>query len=75
MVRTKARLRTKVWWPEMDKQVESVIRSCYPCQLVEPRPRPEPIKSTKMPERSWSELAVDMLDLGGECHLLVLIDY
>ena len=75
MVRTKARLRSKVWWPQIDKHIESVIRSCHPCQLVGPRPRPEPIKSSEMPERPWSELAIDLLDLPGEFHLLVLIDY
>ena len=36
MVRTKARLREKVWWPRMDKQVEETIRACHPCQLVGP---------------------------------------
>ena len=75
MVRTKARLRGKVWWPQIDKQVESFIRSCHPCQLVCPRPKPEPIKSTKMPDRPWSELAVDLLEVPGGNHLLVLIDY
>jgi hypothetical protein len=75
IVRTKARLRTKVWWPEIDKQVETLIHSCYPCQLVSPKPKPEPIKSTKLPERAWSEVAIDLLDIPGVGHLLVLIDY
>ena len=30
MVRTKARLREKVWWPQMDKQVEDTIRAAIP---------------------------------------------
>ena len=33
IVRTKSRLREKVWWPNIDKQVESFIKACYPCQL------------------------------------------
>ena len=36
MVRTKARLREKVWWVGKDKQVEEVVRACHPCQLVGP---------------------------------------
>ena len=59
----------------MDKQVELFICSCHPCQLVCPRPKPEPIKSTKMPDRPWSELAVDLLEIPGGNHLLVLIYY
>ena len=31
MVRTRARLWEKVWWPPMDKKVEKAIRECHPC--------------------------------------------
>ena len=31
MVRTKASLRERVWWPQIDKQVEEAIRACHPC--------------------------------------------
>ena len=48
VVRTKVRLREKVWWPGMDKQVEE-MRACHPCQLIEPRAKPEPVKSTRLP--------------------------
>ncbi|KAK2561922.1 hypothetical protein P5673_015342 [Acropora cervicornis] len=34
----------KVWWPNLDKQVEKLITACYLCQLVGPRPKPEPIE-------------------------------
>ena len=53
MVRTKARLREKVWWPQMDKQVEDAIRSCHPCQLVGPRGKPEPVRSSSLPDGPW----------------------
>ena len=42
IVRKKSRLREMVWWPNIDKQVESFIKACYPCQLVARQPRPEP---------------------------------
>jgi hypothetical protein len=34
ITRTKARLREKVWWPNMDKQVEQLVKACYQCQLA-----------------------------------------
>ena len=61
MVRTKSQSREKVWWPNLDKQVEKLIRACHPCQLVGPRPKPEPIRSTPLPQGPWSEIAVDLL--------------
>uniref|UniRef100_X2B2P8 Integrase zinc-binding domain-containing protein n=1 Tax=Capitella teleta TaxID=283909 RepID=X2B2P8_CAPTE len=42
-VRTKSRLREKVWWPRMAKQAEHKVKKCYPCQLVSRSARPEPI--------------------------------
>ena len=56
MVRTKARLREKVWWSQMDKQVEDAIRSCHPCQLVGPRAKPEPVRSSSLPDGPWQEI-------------------
>lgn len=75
MVRTKARLRDKVWWPKMDKKVEKLIRACHPCQLVGPRPKPEPIRSSQLPDRPWQDISIDLLDVPHNNHLLVIIDY
>ena len=75
MVRTKARLRQKVWWPQMDKQVEDAIRSCHPCQLVGPRAKPEPLRSSSLPDRPWQEISVDLLEISNGEHLLVVVDY
>ena len=75
MVRTTARLREKVWWPRMDKQVEEVVRACHPCQLVGPRAKPEPVKSTRLPEGPSKEISIDLLDVSSDEHLLVEVDY
>ena len=39
VVSMKQRLRTKVWWPKLEKDVEKFVRTCDGCQLVS---RPEP---------------------------------
>ena len=75
MVRTKARLREKVWWPQMDRQVEDAIRSCHPCQLVGPRAKPEPARSSSLPDGPWQEISVDFLEISNGEHLLVVVDY
>ena len=72
MVQPKSRLREKVWWPDLDKKVEKLIRACYQCQLVGPRPKLEPIRSTSLPQGPWSEIAVEIPKNG---HLLVVVDY
>ena len=31
IVAMKGRLRTKVWWPRIDKDVENLVRTCKGC--------------------------------------------
>ena len=64
----------KVWWPNMDKQVEQFVKTCHPCQLVSPRSKAEPIRSTTLPEVPWGDIAVDLLEIPGGNHLLVVVD-
>ena len=75
IVRPKSRSREKVWWPDMEKQVDRLVRTCYPCQLAGPRPKPEPIRSTPLPQGLWRENAVDLLEIPNKVHLLVVVDY
>ncbi|XP_064462820.1 uncharacterized protein K02A2.6-like [Ornithodoros turicata] len=76
IVKTKQLLRTKVWWPNMDKHVEESIRQCPSCQLVTIENQPQPIKSTPLPARPWEELALDICGpLPSAEYVLVLVDY
>ena len=75
IVRTKARLRSRAWWPGVDHEVEKLIQGCYPCQLVGSRPKPEPLRSTKLPEGPWFDIATDLLEVTNGQHLLVVTDY
>ena len=76
IVRVKERLRSKVWWPGIDKDAERKCRQCYGCQLVTKENITPPVKTTKMPESPWQDLALDLLGPipTGE-YLLVLVDY
>ena len=59
----------------MDKQEEDAIRSCHPCQLVGPRAKPEPVRSSSLPDRPWKEISVNLLEISNGEHLLVVVDY
>ena len=60
MTKTKQRIRSKLWWPIMDKDIEQHIRTCHPCQIVGKPDRPEPVQPTKLPDEPWNELAIDV---------------
>jgi len=76
IVKMKERLRSKVWWPGVDKDAERKCRECYGCQLVMKENITPPVKTTKMPERPWQNLALDLLGpMPTAEYLLVLVDY
>ena len=76
ILKTKERLRSKVWWPGIDKEAEKKCRECFGCQMVSKHVPPPPIKPTRLPERAWQEIAVDLLGpLPTGEHLLVVVDY
>ena len=76
VVKTKERLRTKVWWPGMNREGERRCAECYGCQLVTKNVPPPPLKPISMPQQPWEELALDLLGpLPSGDSLLVLVDY
>jgi len=76
IVKTKQRLRLKVWWPGIDKEAEILCRSCRSCQLVSSSDAPSPVTPTKMPSGPWKFVSIDLLGpLPDGRSLVVLVDY
>jgi transposase InsO family protein len=77
IVKTKRLLRSKVWFPNIDKMVEETIQNCLPCQAATSgnHPPPDPLHMTHLPSAPWKEVATDFLGPfpTGE-YLLVVID-
>ena len=57
----KHRLRTKVWFPTMDKLAEAYCVSCKERQLVHGVTSKPPCRMTQLPEKPWEFLAIDLL--------------
>ena len=76
IVGTKQHLRTKVWWPGMDRAAEKYCKSCHGCQITSRPDAPEPLRPTTLPEGPWQALAVDLPGPLPSKHLiLVAVDY
>ena len=60
-VGTKQKLRSKVWWPGMERDADKNCKTCYGCQLVSCPTPPEPIRTTTLPTGPWRDLAIDLL--------------
>ena len=76
VVSMKQHLRTKVWWPKLEKDVERFFKTCEACQLVGRPDPPETVASTELLQGPWCAVTIDYLGLlpSGE-HILVVVDY
>ena len=76
IVKTKHRLRTKVWWPSMEKDAEKFCRLCRECQRVGLPDPPEEMRRTELPKGPWQDLAADLMGpLPNGEYVLVIVDY
>lgn len=76
IVKTKQRLRTKVWWPGIDREAEELVRSCHACQINSTTSQEVPTIRTELPAKPWQVLAMDLCGpFPSGHHLLVLTDY
>ncbi len=75
LVKTKALLREKVWFPGIDKLVETEIRGCIPCLATTNEKSRPPLKMTVLPLEPWEKLSMDFCGPfpSGE-YLLVVVD-
>ncbi|XP_058977362.1 uncharacterized protein K02A2.6-like [Musca domestica] len=72
----KRRVRSKVWWPLIDRDVEKHVKNCHECLLVSRPPHPAPMTRRVLPEGPWLCLAMDLLGpLPNNDFIFVVIDY
>ncbi|GAA47926.1 hypothetical protein CLF_100974 [Clonorchis sinensis] len=72
--RMKALTRSYVYWPNMDKQLEELVRMCSKCQLSAKSPRKTELCSWPVPETPWSRLHVDFAGPINGQQYLILVD-
>ncbi|GFN92531.1 transposon ty3-g Gag-Pol polyprotein [Plakobranchus ocellatus] len=78
VVKTKQLLREKVWFPGIDKLVESHLKECIPCQSsVTNAKQRDPLKISPLPKRPWDELSAGFAGPfpSGDYLLIVIDDY
>ena len=73
IVAMKQRLRTKVWWPGIKKEVDRACKTYHGCQLVSQPSKPEPMTRTELPSAPWQHLAADFIEMRLPCCLVLCI--
>ena len=57
--RMKTLARQYIWWPNMDSEIEQLVRTCSVCQESRPAPPSSPLHPWSWPSEPWSRLHID----------------
>ena len=57
--KTKEMLRRKFWFPVMNSRIDTVVSTCFDCQIATNTLYTERAKMTKLPERPWETVEID----------------
>ena len=72
IVRMKSVARSYVWWEGVDKDIESLVKSCQSCQAVKNAPPMAPLHPWLWPSKPWQRLHLDFAGpFQGRTYLLV----
>ena len=72
MARMKSLARSYVWWPGMDKDIETRVKKCTVCQTTRKDPPAAPPHPWSPPEKPWTRVHIDYAGpLEGKMFLLI----
>ena len=75
LTKTKASIREKIWFPNIDAMVKTTLDRCLTCQALGRPGPPAPITPTTMPDGPWQTVHVDFYGpLPTGEYLLVVVD-
>lgn len=72
--KTKARIRTKVWFPKVDDLVEARVKECHACIVAEGDPPVSPVITEPAVSRPWSQVSLDFGSFPDGQHTVVIVD-
>ena len=71
--RMKAIARSHVWWPNLDHQIEELVRLCHSCQLAQNEVAKSPLSPWEFSARPWQCLHIDFAEFDQQ-HYIVVVD-
>jgi hypothetical protein len=70
VVRMKALARSFVWWPTIDRAIESRVKHCNDCQLKQRIPTESPLHPWPIANDVWERIHIDFAEKDGKTYLL-----
>ena len=57
--RIKGLARTVIWWPNIDSEIEEMVKGCSECQLKRAAPPVAPLNPLPWPSKPWYLIHMD----------------
>ena len=70
----KSLARAYIWWPDMDSQIEQLVKSCPVCQESRPSPPAAPLHPWEWPSQPWSRIHIDYFGPFRNHMFMVIVD-
>ena len=74
VAKMKAIARSYIWWPSIDKEIESAIKSCPGCQLTQTERSTVPVHPWEWPSFPWQQIHIDFAGPILNSMFLVVVD-
>ena len=59
IVRMKSLARLHVWWPNLDRDITTIVQQCNDCQKSRNKPQPAPLHPWDWPKMPWQGIHID----------------
>ena len=72
--KTKLRAKDSVFWVNINRDIDKLVKSCDTCQECQPSQIAEPLLQHEIPTRPWSKLGTDLF-MFNDNQWLIIADY
>ena len=72
--KTRRLMRDSVYWPNVNKDIEQMVKTCSTCQEHQPEQNKQPLLAHDIPASPWTKVASDLFEINGD-HYLSLTDF
>ena len=72
MSQSKAIARSYIYWPDIDKDIEVMVKECRSCASIKNNPPAAPVFAWTFPSKPWERIHVDFADFEGQKYFLVI---
>ena len=70
----KSLARSYVWWPNLNSEIDQLVKACTVCQQTRPAPPTAPLHPWEWPSKPWSRLHLDFAGPYMGHMFLVIVD-